>query len=233
MKTVVISGATRGLGRALSRRFAESGWTVYGCGTDRNLVALANREFGAPHDFRQVDVADFEQVQDWAKVVVTRTGAPDLVIANAAVIHAPVPAWEVSADEFHRGITVNLGGVFHVAKAFMPALLKKGAGCLISVSSSWGREAARGFAAHCSTKFGVEGFTQGLALDVPPTIKVHTLDPGGGINTDLLRKCLPDEYTEYPSPETWAVRAFEYIVNELPAEPNGKPLTVPFEATGA
>ena len=100
------------------------------------------------------------------------------------------------------------------------------------VSSGWGRSGRHTLAPYCASKFAVEGLTQSVAAEVPASVKVVSLDPGGGINTDMLATCLPGEYMNYPSAETWAQGAVTYLVEQLPREPNGACLTVPHAMSG-
>ncbi len=226
-KTIVISGATKGLGRELAKYFARENWIVYGCGNDRRAVDTLNREFGSPHRFHHVDVCDFEQVDAWSRNISDACETPDIVFANAGVINTRRPAWELSSEEFARCVNVNLVGIFNMTKAFIPLLMKQPGSCMINISSGWGRYAAQGLAPYCATKFAVEGFTKSLALDVSESVRVYPLDPGGGIQTDMLKSCLPDAYREYQTPEQWAPKAYDYIVNTLPSIPSGTSVTVP------
>src|SRR5260221_3739230 len=84
-KIIVLTGATRGLGRALTTRFAAGGHTVLGCGRSAEQVAELRRQFPAPHDFATVDVADDAAVQAWAERLLKQHGPPDLLINNAGI----------------------------------------------------------------------------------------------------------------------------------------------------
>ena len=87
----VITGATRGLGRALCDRFVEAGWIVAGCGTRRELVDSLGAEMGASHRFDVVDTTDAVAVEQWAGTVTVSICAPDLLINNAGVINDNAP----------------------------------------------------------------------------------------------------------------------------------------------
>src|SRR5262245_53585720 len=94
-KVVVITGVTRGLGRAMVERFVELGHTVLGCGRSAAEVANLRKRFAKPHDFSIVDVSRDEQVEDWAKRLVSENGPPDLLLNNAALINRNAMLWEV------------------------------------------------------------------------------------------------------------------------------------------
>src|SRR3974390_1284171 len=95
-KTVVITGVTRGLGRALVEQFVRLRHTVLGCGRSRKEIEQLRRRFHLPHDFYAVDVSSDDEVKSWASVLLTKHGAPDLLINNAGVINKNAPLWEVS-----------------------------------------------------------------------------------------------------------------------------------------
>src|SRR6185295_6558395 len=105
-KLIVITGVTRGCGRAMFERFSEMGHAVHGCGRDRSFVEQMRKEFGNARDVAVVDVASDEEVKNWASHLLQSYGAPDLLVNNAAVINANQPLWKISASEFSRVIDV-------------------------------------------------------------------------------------------------------------------------------
>lgn len=232
VKRIVITGATKGLGQALARKFAANGYTVAGCGTDAESVVAVARMLGRGHEMDVVDITDLGSVQAWASKLARSGGAIDYVINCAGVINDPAPTWALPAHVFEQVVDVNVVGPFNIAKAFVP-ILAQGDGApgrdaiLVNFSSGWGRNAKGGLSAYCASKFAVEGLSKALAQEVPASVKVFPLDPGGGINTDMLKTCLPDEYEEYPTADQWAGTAFDYLVNALPGEESGASLTVP------
>src|SRR5438045_9733145 len=125
VKLIVITGATRGLGRAMAERFMEAGHTVLGCGRGHAEVARLTRKFAKPHEFSTVDVSRDEAVQDWAKRVVLEHGAPDLLINNAALVNRNAPLWKVPPDEFQRVMDVNIVGVANCIRPFVTALVAR------------------------------------------------------------------------------------------------------------
>src|SRR5688572_2126637 len=106
-KLIVLTGATRGLGRALVPHFANAGHTVVGCGRSADRVRELAAAFGPAHDFAVVDVRDTAAVAAWAARVLAAHGPPDLLVNNAALMNTPAPLWEVSADEFGSVVDVN------------------------------------------------------------------------------------------------------------------------------
>jgi len=224
-KVAVITGSTRGLGRALCDRFAEAGWTVAGCGTNQELIQTAASTLGKPHRFDVVDTTDFEAVRKWADAVTGSLGAPDLLVNNAAVINQNAPLWEVAVDDFSRVMDVNLKGVFHCVKAFAAAMIARKSGVIVNLSSGWGRSTSPDVAPYCASKWGIEGLTQSLAQDLPKGLAAVALNPGI-IDTDMLRSTFGSGAGHYLSPEKWSRAAAPFLMG-LTSRHNGQSLTVP------
>jgi len=141
-RLIVVTGATRGLGRAMTARFIEAGHTVAGCGRSASHVAELRERPGDPHRFDVVDVTDAEAVAAWAVSVIESHGTPDLLVNNAALINRNAPLWEVPAEEFSDVIDVNLKGVANVIRGFVPAMVARASGVIVNFSSTWGRSSA-------------------------------------------------------------------------------------------
>src|SRR5690242_14169969 len=106
--TVVITGVTRGLGRAMAEEFARLGHTIVGSGRSRKEIKQLRAELGKPHDFAAVDVAVDAEVKSWSAEVLRSQGPPSLLLNNAAIINKNARLWEISADEFSQVIDVNV-----------------------------------------------------------------------------------------------------------------------------
>ncbi|MHB8521708.1 MAG: SDR family oxidoreductase [Limisphaerales bacterium] len=223
-RLILITGVTRGLGRALAEECIRAGHTVLGCSRSREPIAELRRKFGSPHDFEVVDVASDEQVAAWAKRLLQQCGPPDLVLNNAAVINKNAPLWLVSAVDFSEVIDVNIKGVANVIRHFVPAMVKRKSGVIVNFSSGWGRSTDAEVAPYCATKWAIEGLTQALAQELPSGMAAIPLNPGI-INTEMLQSCFGGSASAYPTPHEWARRAAPFILN-LDARHNGRPLTV-------
>lgn len=224
-KTIVLTGVSRGLGRAMALEFARLGHKVVGCARSQDALAGLKAQLGPPHEFEAVDVADDEAVARWARHVLHKFKAPDLLVNNAAIINQRAPLWKVPCAEFGAVMDVNIKGVYHVLRHFVPAMVARGEGVIINISSGWGRTTDAEVAPYCASKFAIEGLTQALAQELPPGLAAVPLNPGI-IDTDMLRSCFGDSAALYPSPEKWARRAVPFML-ELNGRDNGKPLTVP------
>jgi NAD(P)-dependent dehydrogenase (short-subunit alcohol dehydrogenase family) len=223
-RIVVITGVTRGLGRALAEEFVRRGHTVLGCGRSGELVTDLGRRFTPPHDFAALDVTDDELVNAWAARLLPKYGPPDLLLNNAAVINRNAPLWQVSAAEFSRVIDVNLKGVVNVIRHFVPAMVRRGSGVIVNFSSGWGRSTDAEVAPYCATKWGIEGLTQALAQELPGGLAAIPLNPGV-INTEMLQSCFGASAASYPAAGEWAQRAVPFLLG-LSARDNGRSLSV-------
>jgi NAD(P)-dependent dehydrogenase (short-subunit alcohol dehydrogenase family) len=223
-KVIVLTGATRGLGRALVPLFAAAGHTVVGCGRSDAHVRELAAALGPPYRFDVIDVRDARAVSAWAHDVLRAVGVPDLLINNAAVMAAPAPLWEVPAAEFDAVIDVNVKGVANVIRAFVPAMVRRKSGVVVNLSSGWGRSTSPEVAPYCASKYAVEGMTLALAQELPPGMAAVPLNPGV-IDTDMLRQAWADGASDYPKAEQWAKQAAPFLLNLGPKD-NGRSLTV-------
>ena len=224
-KTILITGVSRGLGRALTEEFIRLGHTVIGCGRSEKEIAQLQKQFPPPNDFTAVDVSADEQVAAWAKRVLQSHAAPDLLLNNAGIINRNAKLWEIGADEFSRVIDVNIKGVANVIRHFAPAMIARRSGVIVNFSSGWGRSADAEVAPYCATKWAMEGLTQALAQELPPGMAAVPLNPGI-INTAMLQSCFAGGATNYPAPREWAKTAAPFLLKISSAD-NGRQLTVP------
>ncbi len=224
IKTAVITGATRGLGRAMTDRFIEAGWRVAGCGRSADGVAALSKRYPAPHRFDVVDVTDDPAVAAWAKRLAEAGLMPDLLLNNAAVMNQTAPLWAIEPEDFHRTIDVNINGVYHVLRHVVPLMIDAGRGVIVNFSSGWGRSTAPEVAPYCATKYAIEGLTQAMAAELPKGLAAVALNPGI-IDTDMLRSCWSDGAGNYPSPDEWSRTAVPFLMR-LDARHNGRSMDV-------
>ncbi|HEF1904063.1 TPA: SDR family NAD(P)-dependent oxidoreductase [Bacillus cereus] len=225
-KSVIITGVTQGLGRAMVDRFDELGWNIYGCGRSKDKIEELKKQYSKIHDFQVIDVSDSQQVNNWANYILNRHTAPDMIINNASIVNQNAQLWKITAQEFENVMNVNVNGVVNVIRAFVPAMVARKEGIIINMSSSWGRAGEAELAPYCASKFAIEGITKSMALELPHGMAVVALDPGGSISTPMLKSCAPQYINESPTPETWSHKATQYILN-LTIDKNGDLLTCP------
>lgn len=221
---IVITGVTKGLGRALAEAYMSAGHTVIGCG--RSGPEIFDLRMDHPqHHFTVVDVALDNKVALWAIEVLGSFGPPDILINNAALMNRPAPLWEQSDAEFTKITDVNLRGVANVIRHFVPAMVEARHGVVVNLSSGWGRSVSPDVASYCMSKWGIEGLTKALAEELPNGMAAVPLNPGV-IDTEMLRTCWPEGASSYPKAEEWARAAAPFIL-KLSGKDNGRSLTVP------
>jgi NAD(P)-dependent dehydrogenase (short-subunit alcohol dehydrogenase family) len=224
-KTILITGVSRGLGRAMTEEFIRLGHVVIGCGRSEKEIAQLRKQFPAPNDFAVMNVVDDAQVAAWAKQVLAKHAAPDLLLNNAALINRNAPLWQVPAQEFSDVIDVNIKGVANVIRHFVPAMIQRKSGVIVNFSSGWGRSTDAEVAPYCATKWAIEGLTQSLAQELPAGLAAVPMNPGI-INTDMLQSCFAGGATGFPKADAWAKTAVPFLL-KIDASDNGRPLTVP------
>jgi len=221
---VLITGVSRGLGRAMAEEFIRGGHTVLGCGRSARAIEELRKKSGKQHSFEVVDVALDEQVKAWAARLLKSHGPPHLLLNNAAIINKNAPLWNVPVDEFDRVIDVNIKGVANAIRHFVPAMIEKGRGVIVNFSSGWGRSTDAEVAPYCATKWAIEGLTQALAQELAAGMAAVPLNPGI-INTDMLQSCFGGSASSYPMADQWAKRAVPFLLGLGPKH-NGQSLTV-------
>ncbi len=222
---IVLTGVTRGLGRALAEAFISQGHTVFGCGRGGEAIFDLRLSHGSPHEFSVVDVAQDVKVSIWAAGILAGHGAPDLLINNAAIMNTPAPLWEQDDASFTRLVDINLRGVANVIRHFVPAMVAANRGVIVNFSSGWGRSVSPDVAPYCMSKWGIEGLIKALAAELPRGMAAVPLHPGV-IDTDMLRACFGGAAGGYPSPAMWVRRAAPFLLS-LGPEHNGQSLSVP------
>jgi NAD(P)-dependent dehydrogenase (short-subunit alcohol dehydrogenase family) len=224
-KHVVITGCTRGLGRAMVTEFAAAGWTVAGCSRNTGAISKLRAAFPAPHFFQAANVADEEDVMNFCAEVLERHGAPDLLLNNAALINRNNPIWEISSREFSEVVDVNIKGTASLIRQLIQPMMQRATGVIVNFSSGWGRSTSPEVAPYCATKFAIEGLSQAVAQETEGKVAVVSLNPGI-IDTDMLRSCWASEAGAYPTADQWAKKAVPFLI-KLGAKDNGKALTAP------
>jgi NAD(P)-dependent dehydrogenase (short-subunit alcohol dehydrogenase family) len=221
---IVLTGVSRGLGRAMLDGFAARGHTVYGCATSANVIEQLRAEYPGPHHFDVVDVSEDDQVETWASAVLGH-GPPNLLVNNAALINTSGVLWEVHPKEFEKLLNVNVTGTFNMIRQFVPEMISAGTGVIVNFSSGWGRSTSPEVVPYCASKWAIEGLSRGLAQELPRGLASVALNPGI-IHTDMLNSCFGASASSFPSPKEWAERAVPYLLG-LDATDNGRSVDVP------
>ncbi|MEJ7598364.1 MAG: SDR family NAD(P)-dependent oxidoreductase [Kofleriaceae bacterium] len=191
--TAIVTGASRGIGRAIARRLAEAGAEVALWARDACALAEVEREIrergGRARAF-VCDVSDSAAVARAAQQVRDAMPAVRVVVNNAgAVLRKPTA--EITDAEWRRVMAVNVDGTFFVTRAVLPDLVRAG-GRIINISSIAGREGTPLLAAYCAAKHAIVGLTRSLAEELRTAkVSVNAICPGS-VDTAMLREGLPD-----------------------------------------
>lgn len=199
----VVTGSAAGVGEGLVRYLAQIGMTAVVADIDvarAEQVAESIRAGGGRAVARHVDVADPGSVDDLAEWVVTEHGGVDLLIANAGVESAGL-LWEIDPERWRRVMNVNVDGVFHCVRAFVPRMIAAGTpSCVATVSSVGGINSVAVQSPYIVSKFAVEAMTEALHQDlavVGAPIQVSVLIPHS-IRSEIFRAARRDAPTENP-----------------------------------
>lgn len=188
MPTILITGVSAGIGKACAEKFAREGWLVIG------TVRDPSRPKGAPSGItlEQLDLAEEASGPALARRVLDEHGCPDAVLNNAGMLQFG-PLECMTPEEMRRLYQVNLFGQLDLVRPFLPAMRERGSGVIANVTSLGGRLVFPFFAGYNSTKWALEGISEGLWHELRPFgIRVKAIEPGF-VETDIWGKALPDE----------------------------------------
>jgi NAD(P)-dependent dehydrogenase (short-subunit alcohol dehydrogenase family) len=191
--TAVITGASRGIGRAIAKRLADAGADLALWARDRKALEAVAREVAASGRIAQVfevDVSDSAAVDRARDQVRATMPAVRTLVNNAGAVLRSETA-KISDADWARVMAVNANGTFYVTRAFLPELLREH-GRIINIASRAGREGTPLLAAYCAAKHAVVGFTRALAEELRAgKVSVNAVCPGS-VDTEMLRLGLPD-----------------------------------------
>ncbi len=187
---VLITGASRGIGKAIATVLARKGYPLHLCcrhNTDL-LSALASKlteSFGISCHTYSCDVGNEAEVKEmFAKIKTTKEGMPGIVINNAGIAYYGLLT-DMSADEWHEVMSSNVDSVFYTCKNAVPDMVRTGNGRIINISSVWGNVGASCEVAYSASKGAVNSLTKALAKELAPSgIAVNAI-ACGMVNTDM------------------------------------------------
>lgn len=204
MRTVLITGASRGIGAETARRFAAAGWAIavnyHTSGREAAALVEELRRGGATALAVRADVSDEGQAAGMIDKVLDEFCQLDTLVCNAGVSAQGLLS-DMTAEEWRRLFAVNVDGVFYCIRAALPHFIHKKAGRIVTVSSVWGLTGASCEAAYSASKAAVIGLTKALAKELGPSgITVNCVAPGV-IDTDMNR-CYPPSAMDQLREET-------------------------------
>lgn len=182
-KTAVITGSSRGIGRAIAQAFSDNGAGLVIHGTsEKSLIPLAN-ELGC--EYVAGDIGDIETAQRLAEKCLSSFGKIDILINNAG-INTRTKFLDLTPSEWDKVIRVNLTGTFYACKCVIPHMIERKSGCVINMSSRAGKTYhANASLCYGASKGGIDALTRNLAGEFAPYgIRVNSICPGP-IETDM------------------------------------------------
>lgn len=213
-KVVIVTGASRGLGKAIAIGLAENGATILAVArTDKKTDSLQGtitdtkdeitRKGGIAHAIK-CDVTDEAQTMEMAKEAIRHFGHLDALINNAGIAY-PAPIWELPLKRWELVMKVNLTGAFLCSKAVLPEMIKRRSGSIINISSI---QAGQAGSVKAGTVYGVskaalERLTYGMAEELKPFhVAVNCLKPRGAVRTEGMERLYPDvDQSKWDNPD--------------------------------
>jgi NAD(P)-dependent dehydrogenase (short-subunit alcohol dehydrogenase family) len=221
-KSALITGASRGIGRAIAAAYAEAGARVFICGRNPTDVENARRELGV--DGVAGDIARADDAQRIVGTALERFGAIDVLVNNASILgpraaiaEYPIAAWE-------EVLRINLTGLFLITHELLPAMLARRSGSIINVTSGVGRIGKAKWGAYAVSKAGLESFTQVLADEVKSAgIRVNSVNPAA-TRTAMRAQAYPGEDPlTLPTPDS-VVPIFLHLASDASLGVSGQSL---------
>jgi NAD(P)-dependent dehydrogenase (short-subunit alcohol dehydrogenase family) len=186
-KTVLITGASRGIGEAAARAFADAGAKLVLAARNGDAVARIAAEIGDAAAAIACDVTDMAQVQAAVDLAVSRFGGLDVLIGNAGVIEPIARLDAADVADWGRVIDINLKGVFHGMRAALPVMQAQGHGTIITISSGAAHNPLEGWSGYCASKAGAAMLTSCAHLEAGGAgLRIMGLSPGT-VATDMQR----------------------------------------------
>lgn len=224
-KVVLVTGAGRGIGRAIAMAMAGEGAKVALTGRDIGRLEILSEEIqhaGGQSALWRMDVSSETEVADSVGKITDLWGQIDILVNNAGIIHSDKPVWETSISEWDEEMAINLRGTFLCCHYVIPQMVERKDGVVINIGSSSGTIPEDMSGAYGATKWGVIGYTTSLAKSVRPHgVRVNGLNPGW-VETGMTAGQIPTGAgPEWTQPEDIA-RAALFLAVHAPADMTGQ-----------
>lgn len=192
MKQILITGASRGIGLAIARRFYAQGWRVIICARGEAGLRAVKAEMPDLITY-PCDLSDKNSVKAFCAKVVAEQGALDVLVNNGGVF-LPGKLHEEADDVFEQMIATNLLSAYYVSKAMLPEMIARGAGTVVNICSIASITAYSAGGAYSASKFGMYGFSKSLREEMKPKgIRVIAVLPGATLTDSWAGVDLPVE----------------------------------------
>ena len=231
-KVILVTGANRGFGLAITMDLSKAGATVIMLGRDLGSLEYAydavvdagyNEPILYPLDLEGATPENYQELQD---NVLEKFDKLDGLIHNAAILGAQMPIEQYDIKLWYSTLQINLSAPFMLTQFLIPVLVKSEDARILFLSSSVGREARAYWGAYSVSKFGIEGFAKTLSEELEKTnISVNTVNPGK-LRTEMRRTAYPaEDSSTVPMPEEKSA-AIVYLLSNLSPKMNGEQLTI-------
>jgi len=226
-KVALVTGGSRGIGRAVAATYVRAGARVYICGRNKEDLDTALRELqasGGEVDGETADVGSVEDVKRVVRSASRRFGTIDVLVNNASIVGPRVTMVEYPDPAWEEVLRINLSGVFFLCREVLPLMLAKRSGSIINVTSGVGRQGKARWGAYAVSKAGLECLTQVLADEVKDSgIRVNAVNPAA-TRTAMRAHAYPEEDPQtLPEPDA-IVGIFLYLASEASAAVSGRSL---------
>ena len=215
MKVVLVTGASRGIGKSIAENLARNGYTVIANynKSSKQALKLQNdlKEEGFNIEIFKADVSKREEVEKMIEYISKKYGNIDILINNAGIAKLQMFC-DVTDSDWDEMINTNLKSAFYCTQMVLPGMINKKKGCIINISSIWGQVGASCESIYSISKAGMDAMTKSLAKELGPSnIRVNSVSPGV-IDTDMNSK-IDDEIKKQ-------------IIEETPLGKIGKPIDI-------
>ena len=194
MKTILITGGSRGIGEAIVRLAIGKYKVAFTYNTNEAKAKSLAEEVGA--SAYPCDVSSSASVEEMIASVVKDFGSVDLLVNNAGIAEDKL-FQDITDQDWHRMMGVNLDGTFFVTRRVVPMMISKGFGRIVNVASMWGTDGASMETHYSASKAGVIGLTKALAKELAPSkITVNAVAPGA-VDTDMMKAYSQEEIDQF------------------------------------
>lgn len=226
-KVALVTGGSRGIGRAIAASYARAGARVYICGRDENRLQATLGELrtaGGAVDGIAGDIGVAEEARRIARTALERFGSVDVLVNNASILGPREPIVNYPLSAWDEVVRVNLTGLFLITQEILPTMIAQRGGSIINVTSGVGRVGKARWGAYAVSKAGLEVFTQVLAEELKDTgVRVNAVNPAA-TRTEMRAAAYPDENPSIlPLPEQ-IMPLFLHLAADASANITGKSL---------
>lgn len=196
-KIVVVTGGSKGFGKALAELFIKEGSQVVITSTNKAELEATAGEIGANHFV--ADAANYEDVKALGKYINEKFGRIDVWVNNAGIQIAPSNTEDVDIEKLHTLFGINFFGYFYGCKVALKSMKNRGEGLIVNINSTAGLSGKPGLSAYVSSKFAIKGLSESVREELKETdIQLFQIFPGG-MKTDIYHEKVPADIDEYMS----------------------------------